>query len=94
MGSSKSQEKNSLPSFPFIPATKFLQISSLSNHRLSREALGKKKKKDFTFIPIATLKMLLLIACTSNELSYSTFKDNHTPESQQKKCSKDNFEPV
>lgn len=93
MGSSKSQEKNSLPSFPFIPATKFLQISSLSNHTLSREALGG-GKKDFTFIPIATLKMLLLIACASNELPYSTFKDNHTPESQQKKCSEDNFEPV
>lgn len=55
--------KNNFSPFPFIPTTKFLQISSFSNHTLSREAL----KKNFTFIPIAILKMLLLIACVSNE---------------------------
>lgn len=67
VGSSTSRGGISFPPFPFILTTKFLQISSFSNHMLSREALN---KKDFKFIPIATLKTLLLIACASKELPF------------------------
>lgn len=75
--------------FPSILAAKFLQISSFSNHTLSREAL----KRGLYIHSNCYLKNVM--ACVSNELPHRAFKeDNRTPESQQKKCSRDNSETV
>lgn len=73
--SSKSKGKELVFTLPLYPCNKvFANVFFLKSYISKRSSA----KKDFTSIPIAPVKMLLLIACASNDLPYSTFKDNKT----------------